>query len=362
MRRGSLPNTPLAWEASCCPQNPPPSSVPPCPPWPARSTRSPPASTARCSATGRNCSTACSTAATRPAETSAGRWPAPSPASPPRCWTDPDARPDALLARIAHKHAAVGVTDDQYTIVHKYLFGAIAEVLGDAVTPEVAAAWDEVYWLMAGALIAREARLYQEAGVAPGESGGSGRSSSAATETADVVSFLLRPADGEPAPRARAGPVRQRAGPHARRSPPAPPVQPVLRPGRRAAAHHRQTGRRHGRRPGRRGLQPAARPVREGDELTLSAPFGDVVLDDGRRRPAVLVSAGIGCTPMTGMLAHLAAPARPARCWSCTPTAPPPTTPCAPRPGELVEQLPGARARLLVRAPRPGGTRRPRRA
>lgn len=58
---------------------------------------------------------------------------------------DPDTRRDAVLARIAHKHAAVGVTDDQYTIVHKYLSGATAEVLGEAVTPEVAAAWDEVY-------------------------------------------------------------------------------------------------------------------------------------------------------------------------------------------------------------------------
>ncbi|GGY96732.1 hypothetical protein GCM10010300_45770 [Streptomyces olivaceoviridis] len=38
---------------------------------------------------------------------------------------DPDARPDALLARIAHKHAVLGVTEDQYTVVHKYLFRAI---------------------------------------------------------------------------------------------------------------------------------------------------------------------------------------------------------------------------------------------
>ncbi|MER6584066.1 globin domain-containing protein, partial [Nonomuraea sp. NPDC001023] len=80
----------------------------------------------------------------------------------------PDQRPDHLLARIAHKHTAVGVTDDQYVIVHKYLFGAIAEVLGQAVTPQVAAAWDEVYWLMAGALIAMEARLYAEAGAVEG--------------------------------------------------------------------------------------------------------------------------------------------------------------------------------------------------
>ncbi|MEY9990851.1 ferredoxin-NADP reductase [Streptomyces sp. V4I8] len=34
-------------------------------------------------------------------------------------------------------------------------------MLGEAVTPEVAAAWDEVYWLMANALVAIEKRLYE---------------------------------------------------------------------------------------------------------------------------------------------------------------------------------------------------------
>lgn len=76
---------------------------------------------------------------------------------------EPDARPDAMLARIAHKHASLGIASDQYKTVHRHLFAAIAEVLGDAVTDEVASAWDEVYWLMANALIAVEARLYQEA-------------------------------------------------------------------------------------------------------------------------------------------------------------------------------------------------------
>jgi nitric oxide dioxygenase len=40
----------------------------------------------------------------------------------------------------------------------------------------------------------------------------------------------------------------------------------------------------------------------------LSAPFGDVFLDEpaDAGTPVVLVSAGIGCTPMTGILAHLA--------------------------------------------------------
>jgi nitric oxide dioxygenase len=55
------------------------------------------------------------------------------------------------------------LTPELYDVVHEHLFWAIVDVLGDAVTPEVAAAWDEVYWLMAGSLIALEARLYQEA-------------------------------------------------------------------------------------------------------------------------------------------------------------------------------------------------------
>src|SRR4029079_14070255 len=50
---------------------------------------------------------------------------------------DPDpARARQLLARIAHKHASLGVTAEQYQIGHTHLFGAIVEVLGDAVTPE----------------------------------------------------------------------------------------------------------------------------------------------------------------------------------------------------------------------------------
>ena len=36
-----------------------------------------------------------------------------------------------------------------------------------------------------------------------------------------------------------------------------------------------------------------------GDQLTMSLPYGDVVLDDSGR-PVVFVSAGIGVTPMAG--------------------------------------------------------------
>lgn len=118
---------------------------------------------------------------------------------------DADTRPDALLSRIAHKHAALGVTEDQYTIIHQYLFRAIGDVLGEAVTAEVASAWDEVYWLMAGALVAQEARLYQEAQVDPRHPWRQWTVVKRREETPDVTSFLLCPADDGPLPPARAG-------------------------------------------------------------------------------------------------------------------------------------------------------------
>ncbi|NRQ39962.1 hemin transporter [Nonomuraea sp. NN258] len=213
----------------------------------------------------------------------------------------PDERPDHLLARIAHKHTAVGVTDDQYVIVHKYLFGAIAEVLGEAVTPEVAAAWDEVYWLMAGALIAMESRIYAEAGARDGETWRRWRVVARQEETRDVASFLLRPADGGPLPPARPGQyvsvrVRMPDGVHQLR-------QYTLSS---VGGLRRITVKRVAGDPAGEVSSLLHESVRPGDELTLSAPFGEVTLDDGDA-PLVLASAGIGCTPMVAMLDHLAA-------------------------------------------------------
>lgn len=268
---------------------------------------------------------------------------------------DPDTRPDSLLERIAHKHAAIGITDDQYTIVHKYLFGAIAEVLGDAVTPEVAAAWDEVYWLMAGALIGREARLYQDAGVEPGDVWRRWTVVGRHTETPDVVSFLLRPADGLPAPRARAGQyvsVRVRMADGVRQL--------------RQYSLSSDPGGELRRITVKRVAGAAGAPdgevssllhdqVREGDELALSAPFGDVFLDDpaDATTPVVLVSAGIGGTPMTGILAHLAALGSTRPVLVLHADRSPAEHALRTETGELVRQLPGARAVFWYERPGP---------
>ncbi|WP_432503254.1 globin domain-containing protein [Kineococcus arenarius] len=114
---------------------------------------------------------------------------------------NPDAPPfDHVLRRIAHKHISLGIRPDQYTIVGRHLLAAVGEVLGDAVTPEVTAAWDEVYWLFATQLIAEEARLYHLAGVDPAVPVRPYRVVRRVQETAEVVSLVLEPADGQPLP------------------------------------------------------------------------------------------------------------------------------------------------------------------
>ncbi|WP_017602076.1 globin domain-containing protein [Nocardiopsis lucentensis] len=214
----------------------------------------------------------------------------------------PDERPDALLARIAHKHVSLGVTDDQYVIVHKYLFSAIAEVLGEAATPDVVAAWDEVYWLMAGALIALEARLYAEGGHAGGDVWRSWRVVGRREQTPDTVSLTLEPEGDDPAPEFRPGQYVS--------------VRVRMPDGVRQARQYSLTGAEgRRRRITVRRLRAVDGPagevstllhdtVRVGDTLEVSAPAGDVALGEGDR-PVVLASAGIGCTPMLAMLHHL---------------------------------------------------------
>ncbi|MFI9358888.1 globin domain-containing protein [Streptomyces lydicus] len=217
----------------------------------------------------------------------------------------PDSRPDAMLARIANKHASLGVTSDQYKLVHQHLFAAIGDVLGDAVTKEVAAAWDEVYWLMTNSLITLEARLYRESGTAEGEVWRQMEIIERREETPDAVSFTLRPTDGGPAGSFRPGQYVS--------------VQVELPDGARQIRQYslscapgspqwRITVKRV-----RGGVAPEGEVssrlhehARAGDVLTVSAPFGDLVLPEGDG-PLLLASAGIGGTPMLAMLDHLAA-------------------------------------------------------
>ncbi|GAA4613880.1 FAD-binding oxidoreductase [Saccharopolyspora hordei] len=210
--------------------------------------------------------------------------------------------PETMLNRIAHKHASLGVTKDQYEIVHTHLFAAIAEVLGDAATEEVVAAWDEVYWLMADALTTIETRLYAEANAPDGDAWRDHRVVGRYPEATDTITLLLEPADGAPLPSFRPGQYVS--------------VQVELPDGAHQIRQYSISGT------SANALAITVKRIdgevsshlhehcTEGDVLRGSAPFGDVVLDEGTN-PVLLVSAGIGCTPMISMLRHLATTASP---------------------------------------------------
>ena len=216
--------------------------------------------------------------------------------------TTPGQVPEKLLSRIAHKHASLGIRPDQYQVVHDNLMWAIVDVLGEAVTPEVAAAWDEVYWLMANALINQERGLYSARGVRPETVWRQWQVEKKIRETDDVVTFVVKRIDDRLVKTSLPGQyvtvlMPMPDGVHQ-------PRQYSLT--RADDGEHRQFSvkRVHGDgKPAVRCRRCCTTGVAVGDVLTLSLPFGDVVLDDAGR-PVVFISAGIGVAPMAGMLSH----------------------------------------------------------
>ena len=228
--------------------------------------------------------------------------------------------PVDMLSRIGHKHASLGITPDQYQVVHDYLFGAIVEVLGEAITPEVAAAWDEVYWIMAAVLVDFEKALYARAEVEPGDVFRTATVLAREDVTDSVAVFTLGGPDGEPLPDFRPGQYTS--------------VGVVLPDGARQLRQYSlSTAPGDGTwRIGVRRVEADgdASPAGEvsgwlhanatvGTTIQVTLPFGDLVLDaagtaeDREDAPVVLCSAGIGITPMLGMIAHLAATEDPRR-------------------------------------------------
>ncbi|BBX18362.1 hemin transporter [Mycolicibacterium duvalii] len=220
--------------------------------------------------------------------------------------------PAELLSRIGHKHASLGVTADQYPIVHEHLFAAIVKVLGaDTVTADVAAAWDRVYWIMADTLIALERDLYRAAGVADGDVY---RRARVVARVDDPSGAVLITVAAQDRPFSAFLPGQYVS------------VGVTMPDGARQLRQYSLVNAADGgeltfavKPVGAVGAQPAgevsswiAANLCVGDVLDVTVPFGDLPAPDGAA-PLVLISAGIGVTPMIGFLEHLAAHAPDAR-------------------------------------------------
>jgi nitric oxide dioxygenase len=212
---------------------------------------------------------------------------------------------DHVMRRIAHKHVSLGIRPEQYTIVAHHLLAAVGEVLGDAVTPEVAEAWGEVYWLFAVQLIAEEARLYQEAGVDPAQPLRPYRVVRRIDEAHDVVSLILEPADGGPLPEIRPGQYVSVFVdlPDGDRQPRQYTVSSTASGTRLQITVSRVRGASGA--PDGRVSSFLLDHAKAGDMLEVSAPAGDFVVQPSDS-PLLLASAGAGITPVLPIVEHIA--------------------------------------------------------
>lgn len=215
-----------------------------------------------------------------------------------------------VVKQIAEKHRALGVLPEHYPIVGETLLAAIGQVLGEAATPEIIGAWAKAYGVIADAFIGVEAEKYREASEVPG--GWSGFRNFVVTkkvqESELITSFYLSPEDGGAIASYSPGQyITVRVQPEGEEYTHIRHYSLSSAPGQ---SHYRITVKREDE-----GVDKPAgvvstylhEDVHVGSVVEVGSPAGDFTLDLGSDTPVVLISGGVGLTPMISMLETLAA-------------------------------------------------------
>lgn len=222
------------------------------------------------------------------------------------------------VTQIAHKHRALQILPEHYPIVGKHILGAIKEVLGDAANDDVINAWAEAYDDIAGVFIHVEEDMYARAMW-------SGFATFKVTDKTitgtDIAAFTVEPADAEQT--IDLSTMSLSAGQYITvKTDPEDTAHLALRHYSLCSANTDngiQFAVRRDNRNGHQGLvsNHLHDHVEVGDTILLSAPAGDFVLTpeliEQNEVPLVLISAGVGVTPVLAMLETQiqANPARP---------------------------------------------------
>jgi nitric oxide dioxygenase len=218
--------------------------------------------------------------------------------------------PEALgpvVKRIVHKHVSVGIRAEHYPIVGHHLLGAIAETLGDAATQPLLDAWKEAYGSLANLLIAAEADMYSTAGIEPGETHPM-RVTEVVRESENVISIRFVPVDGKPLPLFQPGQYVSVAvdlpdGRHQLRQ---YSLSDTPGLGSMRISVKRQDADGAGSIPAGMVSNWLHANVAVGAILQVSHPFGEFTPDTESEEPVVLLSAGVGITPMVSCVKRIA--------------------------------------------------------
>lgn len=201
------------------------------------------------------------------------------------------------VERIAQKHTSFNIQPEQYQIVGTHLLATLDEMFSPG--QEVLDAWGKAYGVLADVFIQREGQIYQES--ATGDGGWRDRRAFRIVKKqpqSDIISsFILAPVDG--------GKVVD------------------FKPGQYLAVYIKDDGLEHQEirqysltaapngeyyriavKREDRGLVSnyLYQKAQEGDVIDIAPPHGDFFLDVAPTTPVALISAGVGQTPMLGML------------------------------------------------------------
>jgi len=209
------------------------------------------------------------------------------------------------VTHIAHKHASLNIRPEHYPIVGRHLLGAVVDVLGDAVDQPTLEAWGVAYAQLAQIMIGAEAKLYE---AAPWSGFRPFKVIRKQVESDEITSFYLAPADGAPAggfePGQYVSVTRfvERLG-----------VDQPRQYSLSDAPHGRWLRISVKREAGRDEVEAGHVSnlmhdgVAVGTIVHVSAPMGEFALERKTTTPVVLMSGGVGITPMASMLATLVA-------------------------------------------------------
>lgn len=207
--------------------------------------------------------------------------------------------------QIAHKHRALEIKPEQYPIVGENLIWAIQHVLGDAATPEIIDAWTKTYGVIADVFIQMEAALYKEA---DWEDFVPFKVVNITEESKDIKSFTVQ------SDKVTVKPIK--AGQY---------ITVKVHP----AGEHNDALRHYSicSVDTANGIKFAVKrdvagsekgmvsnflhdEIKVGDEMLLSAPAGEFTVEAEPKKPIVLISGGVGMTPVMAMLESEAAKGR----------------------------------------------------
>lgn len=209
----------------------------------------------------------------------------------------------SALSRITHKHTSLNILPEHYPIVGHHLIETLRELLPDAFTIEVEQAWTEAYHLLADLCITQEHGLYQQNANKVG--GWLGARTFIITEkqleSELVMSFTLTPKDNGQVVEHFPG---QYLGVKVN------PIDTECREIRqysisdkaRADCYRISVKQESGEPSGI--VSNYLHSLPEGSEVEVFPPAGDFYLQNSVK-PIVLISAGVGLTPMMSMLETL---------------------------------------------------------